>query len=128
MSAATSAPRRHRRSLYAAAGIVAALALAGAGAMAGVVPVPGQADGDRPACSTLPSVADSRAALERNQSFVRTIEGVGPGVEVAVTTPCPDPDQSIVTITVHTSEQRDRVDQLLREGNGFGVPAELVSG
>jgi hypothetical protein len=101
------------------------VALLVAAVLTGVAPLPFLDDGDRPPCSQLPSEREVRQSLESHRAFVDAIEGAGPGVSVTSDTPCGEDDRALVTITVSTDEERSRVETLLRDGDGFGVPAQI---
>lgn len=100
--------------------------LLGAGLVVlGVVGIPGRDDSARPACATLPDRADVERAMIDNADLVRQIEGVG-NVQVQVTTPCDDVSRALVGVRFESSSERDEVDRLLQEVDGFGVPVEVV--
>ncbi len=110
--------------LAATLGVVALLTGA---VLTGIVPLSFLLDDDdRPACSQLPNEREVRQALDSRRTFVDLIEDAGSGVSVAPATPCGEEDRALVAITVSTSEERSRVETLLRKGSGFGVPAQIV--
>lgn len=105
----------------------AAVVLVLAAWMAGDIALPFAADdGNRPPCAQLASPAEVARALSAQHRFVEQIEAVGPGVTVVVGQPCPDKRRALVSIRVRSGKEHDAVDRLLRDGDGFGVPAEIV--
>lgn len=107
-------------------GTLGALALLIAIVMTGVVPLPFLDDGDRPPCSQLPSASEVEQAIVSHREFVDAIEASGSGVRVEASSPCGEDDRALVTIAVSSDEERSQVETLLREGAGFGVPAQIV--
>lgn len=97
------------------------------GVLAGVVPIPFlSTSAGRPACSQLPSSADVARAMQTHRAFIAEIEKTGSGVRVMNQSPCRGRDRALISITVGSAAERAAVDALLRDGDGFGVPAELI--
>lgn len=105
---------------------IGVLVLAGAGALAGVLPLPGGGDPARPPCEELPDVATATGALADNRELADRITGVGLGVEADVATPCPDETRAIIEVTYTTDEERAAVEDVMGGSTGFGVPVQVV--
>ena len=76
-------------------------------------------------CDQLPSVRDVDDALAAHADLVDRIDDTG--ADIARATPCPDgPDRALVVVTYQSQAQRDAVDAILVNADGFGVPVELV--
>lgn len=100
--------------------IAGALA-AGALALGGVLPVAGSVT--HPPCEQLPTAAEARRALDGNPELAEELRQAGPGVTVTVDSPgCENADQALIDVTYSSNDERDRIDEVLTEGNGFGVP------
>lgn len=106
---------------------VAGLVLAGVAAvMGGLVTLPSNEESGRPPCTQLPDRPSVEAALAAHQPLVNRLRSVGPGVTVAVATPCDTaPDRAIVSITYSKRSHRAAIDSVLQQEDGFGVPAQL---
>jgi hypothetical protein len=118
---------RMKRLIITVASLAGAIAVLGVVAvMLGVLPFPGDGDSGRPPCDQLPARQAAIAAIDSHPDLVSRIEGVGSGVSVEVGTPCDDPNLGLVTISYSTDEERAAVHGILRDSNGFGVPAELI--
>jgi hypothetical protein len=104
------------------------LLIAGAGVVFGVIPLSRGGDSARPPCEQLPDRQTVADAVASHEDLVTRIRDVGPGVTVDVATPCEgQPDRAIVRITYETDDEREGVDAILRQEDGFGAPVELVS-
>lgn len=109
-------------------GLLGVLLMAGAGVATGVVPLSGSGDSARPPCEQLPGIKSVEDAVASHEDLVTRIRDVGTGVDVAVATPCQDqPNKAIVRINYTTDAEREGVDAILRQEDGFGAPVELVS-
>jgi len=107
--------------------LFAAVLTVGAGAVFGVRPWSRGYESARPPCEQLPNRASVVDAVAAHEDLVTRIRDVGPGVQVAVATPCAgQPDRAIVSIKYTTDAEWKGVDALLRQ-EGFGVAAELVT-
>lgn len=113
-----------RMAMMVGGGIVVILLVA---FLAGAVPNPFDGDGDRPPCDQLGSKAEAEAALASHESFVATLTRAGSGIKVAVATPCGGQDRALIRVMVRSAAERDRVSQILRNGDGFGVPVEVIT-
>lgn len=103
------------------------LLIVGAGVAFGLAPMLGGRDSARPPCGQLPDRKSVVDAIASHEDLAGRIQKAGPGVKVAVATPCEgQPDRAIVRIRYTTDTEREGVDAVLRQ-EGFGVPAELVS-
>ncbi|WP_086823754.1 hypothetical protein [Allokutzneria sp. NRRL B-24872] len=78
-----------------------------------------------PACEQLPTRAEATQAMSRNGGLAQKLAAVGPGVEVAVSTPCSDSNRALVVVRVGTGEEEAAARSVLRESDGFGVPATV---
>lgn len=93
-----------------------------------MVPLFGESDSARPPCEQLPDRKSVEDAVASHEDLVTRIENVGSGVKVGAATPCEgQPDKAIVRIGYTTGTEREGVDAILRQEQGFGVPVELVS-
>lgn len=102
------------------------LLMVGVAAVAGVG-IRSQDDSARPPCDQLPTRQTIEEALASNDQLASRIRGVGSGVTVNVATPCnDDPERAILRITYSTDSERDGVNAILTEEDGFGVEAELI--
>lgn len=118
----------NRLVLISASSVAAVLVLFAAVLMSGVVPLPVPDDSDRPPCSQLPSRDAVKTALASHSELVTAIEVTGPDVAVALATPCAEQnDAALVSIKVDSDSERARVHDLLKNSDGFGVPAEIVT-
>lgn len=94
---------------------------AGALVLGGVLPVAGGVT--HPPCEQLPTAAEAHRALDRNPELAEELHQAGPGVTVTVDSPgCENADQALIDVTYSSNDERDRIDEVLTEGNGFGVP------
>jgi hypothetical protein len=75
-----------------------------------------------PECSALPPRTEAQQAIDDHPDLLSRLSAVGPGVEVRVSTPCPEPDAALVVVRVADDSQESRVEELLSEGEGLGVP------
>lgn len=88
----------------------------------------GGRDSARPPCEQLPNKKSVADAVASHEELASRIRNVGPGVEIAVATPCEgQPDRAIVRIGYSTDTEWESVNTILRRTEGFGVPVELVS-
>lgn len=80
-----------------------------------------------PPCEQLPSVDEAADALDNHQDLSEEIEALGDGITVEVGLPCSD-DQSrgLVMVKYNSKAERNAIDGLLSQSNGFGVPVHLV--
>lgn len=118
-----------KRALILVASLAAAAGLLAVGAvMAGVVPFLGNGDSGRPPCDQLATEQEATDALDRNAELVTQITSVGDGVSVGISTPCGNADQALVSVRYRTDMERSGVHNILRDGDGFGVPVELIKG
>ena len=76
-----------------------------------------------PPCEQLPDRTDVVQAIAEHTSLVDQLTAVGDGVDVAVGTPCSDPDQGLVMVRVATADEEASVREILGNSDGFGVPA-----
>lgn len=76
-----------------------------------------------PECGELPSRVKAQRALDDHADLVRKLSEVGAGVEVSISTPCPQPDAALVVVRVADASEESRARELLSEGDGLGVPA-----
>jgi hypothetical protein len=101
--------------------------LAVGAAASGALPLPHRQEVARPSCAKLPSAGTVDRALSAHPALVRRIEGTGSDVHVSLARPCTgQPDRGIVRVTVGDSGDRARLDRLLGQEAGFGVPLEVV--
>jgi len=104
---------------------VAALTV-GAGFIFGVIPLTRGQDSARPPCAQLPNRQAVVDAVAAHEDLATRMRQVGPGVQVAVASPCAgQPDQALVSIKYTTDAERVGVAAILQH-EGFGVAAELV--
>lgn len=117
-----SMQRKGRTGLIIALIVAIAGALAaGALALGGFLPTGGGIT--HPPCDQLPTAAEARQALDENPELAQKLSQVGPGVTVTIDSPeCENEDQSLIDVTYSSNDERDRIDEVLTEGNGFGVP------
>ncbi|PBB09691.1 hypothetical protein CKW39_01000 [Kocuria sp. WRN011] len=100
---------------------VAGVLTAGALVLGGVLPVAGGVT--HPPCEQLPTAAEAHRALDGNPELAEELHQAGPGVTVTVDSPgCENADQALIDVTYSSNDERDRIDEVLTEGNGFGVP------
>jgi len=100
---------------------IAGVLAAGALALGGFLPTGGGIT--HPPCDQLPTAAEARRALDKNPELVQKLRQTGSGVTVTVGSPgCENADQSLIDVTYSSNDERDRIDEVLTEGNGFGVP------
>lgn len=78
-----------------------------------------------PPCETLPSSAEVSRAIEEQPALVKQITATGGGVQIVVATPCDDPDAAVLEVRVNNDEEESRVDKVLTESDGFGVPVVI---
>ncbi|WP_347350803.1 hypothetical protein [Intrasporangium sp.] len=78
-----------------------------------------------PECDELPKASVAHQALIGHDELVQQISGVGPGVRLAVTTPCPDTSRGLIVVSVSNSNQEPAVRRLLDERGGLGVPVVI---
>ncbi|MEU2614565.1 hypothetical protein ABZ570_23745 [Micromonospora sp. NPDC007271] len=109
-----------------AVGAVAVVAI-GAGAAAvlgGVLPM---STDTHPPCEELPTAAEARAALSKNETLAADIEALGGGISVEVGSPCPKgQDRALIQVTYGSKPEREAIGSLLARRDGFGVPVHLV--
>lgn len=80
---------------------------------------------DHPPCETLPSHAEVSRAIKEHPALAEQIEAAGDGVQVVVGTPCDDPDAAVLEVQVSNDDEQTRVDKVLTESEGFGVPVVI---
>lgn len=78
-----------------------------------------------PPCEQLPSKAEVSQAIAEHTSLVNKLIAVGDNVKVIAETPCPDHNRALVAIQVATAQQEASVRDILRNSDGFGVPATI---
>ncbi|MFG1955877.1 hypothetical protein [Micromonospora sp. NPDC048830] len=109
-----------------AIGVVAVVAI-GAGAAAALGGVFPTSTDTHPPCEELPTAAEARAALSRNESLATNIEALGEGISVEVGSPCPKgQDRALIQVTYGSKPEREAIGNLLLRHDGFGVPVHLV--
>ncbi|MEY2848548.1 MAG: hypothetical protein RI885_1213 [Actinomycetota bacterium] len=80
-----------------------------------------------PPCESLPSADQARDALESKPELVRAIKAAGTDVRVGVSTPCPgDSDLALIQVTYASDDQKEIIDELLGQREGFGVPLDVA--
>lgn len=81
---------------------------------------------EHPPCETLPTPGQVRRALDHHAELTDMLTGAGKGVRVAVGTPCDDEQAALVEVQVSSDDEQARVDDLLGNSRGFGVPVMVV--
>ena len=80
-----------------------------------------------PPCDQLPTVAAAAAGLAGNQGLAEQIKALHDGIAVEVGTPCADePDRALIMVSYSERSERDAIRDVLKHGDGFGVPVHLV--
>lgn len=106
--------------------LVAILLIAGTALFSGVIPRTSEYDAVRPPCERLPDRQTALDAVASHQDLVRQLQDAGPGVTVAVATPCEDqPDRGVVRITYTNDDEGKGIRDILGQ-EGFGVAVEVV--
>jgi hypothetical protein len=101
--------------------------LAGGLLASGALPLSAGNSESRPGCGHLPDRQAVSSAIDAHASMVQRILSAGPGVRVAVSTPCSErPDQALVGIRYSGSSERRNVETVLDHDTGFGVPVQLL--
>ncbi|MFJ4295637.1 hypothetical protein [Curtobacterium sp. NPDC089689] len=108
----------------AAAGTLALAAAAlGAATVLGVLPF-GNSD-EHPPCDQLPQKAQVRSAIETHGDLVDTLQRQGDEVSVSIGTPCSSP-AALLQVFYGTSDERSKIEKVLTEADGSGVPVSVM--
>jgi hypothetical protein len=107
--------------------LVVVLLLVGAGLASGAVPLTRGRDSVRPPCEQLTERQAVDDAVAAHEDLAARFRSVGPGVEVEVVTACEGPPpKGIVRITYATDTEREGIESILQQEDGFGAAIEVV--
>jgi hypothetical protein len=81
-----------------------------------------------PPCETLPSRAEVSRAISGHPELARQLSNAGDDIQITIGTPCDDPEAALVEVQVANSAEESRVDKVLTESEGFGVPVVITNG
>ena len=117
-----------RRLMIALACVFGGVALLGAAALSGFVPLPGVLSSPaRPACRALPTAGEVASALVEHPEVTKGLQSAASGTEVSVSKPCEAryADRALVRVTVRSGDARDQVSDWLKTHDAYGVPLEV---
>ena len=80
-----------------------------------------------PPCDQLPTEAEAASGLSKNQALANEIKALGKNTSVKVGKPCPaGQDRALIEVTYGSGSEREAINNLLGNRDGFGVPVHLV--
>lgn len=117
--------KRNRNTIVAIGGvIVIAGVLAAAALLGGLFP---SGATTHPPCDELPTSEEVTSALEAHHGLAEQLSAQGSAITVEVGTPCSDaPGAALIEVGYATDKERTKIDRVLTDAEGFGVPVYVV--
>ncbi|MCS6711597.1 hypothetical protein JSY14_05990 [Brachybacterium sp. EF45031] len=120
-----SASKRNRTATVTILGLIVVAGVLGAAALFGGL-FPRSAT-THPPCDELPTSQEVDAALAAHSELAEQLTAQGTEITVQVANPCTDaPDAALIQVNYATDQERTKIDQVLTNADGFGVPVYVV--